>query len=408
MEFETNVNPITAKRIVKAIDDAEAEGDDLVLIQLDTPGGLVASMETIVKRMLASKVPTVVWVGPAGAKAASAGFFILIAADVATMAPGTRTGAASTVFGTGKSTEDNLLLKKLNEDHAALLRSMAERRGRNPEASEQTVFSAKAYEESVALSEGLIDFVAQDIDELLELLDGREIQRFDGTTVTLHTAGARFVTSEFSWRHEIMEVLGNPTVAYLLLMVGLLGLYAEFSHPGLVLPGVFGALCLLLFAFTAQALPVSAIGVLLILLAIVMFILEIKVTSFGMLTVGGIISLITGSLILIEGPIPELRVPPSVVLPGSIVVAALCVVALRLALRAQLARVGTGVEGLTSEIGTVAEVLSPQGKVFVHGELWNAASAAGTIPQGARVRVVRVDNMLLTVEPADDQPTGRS
>ena len=408
VEFEAVVNPVTAHRIVRAIDDAEAEGDDLILIQLDTPGGLVSSMEEIVKRMLASEVPVVVWVGPAGARAASAGFFILMAADVAVMAPGTRTGAASTVMLGGENTEDNVLLKKANEDSAALIRSIARHRNRNVEACENAVMEAKAYEEMVALERGLIDFVAKDRSELLELLDMREIRRFDGSTVTVRTAGATFVSSQFPWRQEFMEVLSHPIVAYLLFLGGLAGIYMEFSHPGAVFPGVVGALCLLMFALAAQALPVSAVGILLVVLSIVMFILEVKVTSFGMLTVGGVICLVLGSAILIDGPIPELRVPLELVLPLSLALAAVCALTVRLVFKAQQDGVGTGVEGMTGETGTVTQVLDPEGKVFVHGEIWNAASVAGTIPQGNRVRVVSVDNMRLTVVPTDAAAGARS
>ena len=408
VEFEAVVNPVTAHRIIRAIDDAEAEGDDLILIQLDTPGGLVTSMENIVKRMLASEVPIVVWVGPSGARAASAGFFILMAADVAVMAPGTRTGAASTVILGGENTEDNVLLKKANEDSAALVRSIARQRNRNVEACEQAVMDAKAYEETVALERGLIDFVARDRSELLELLDAREIKRFDGSTVTVRTAGATFVSSQFPWRQKFMEVLSNPIVAYLLFLGGVAGIYMEFSHPGAVFPGVVGALCLLMFALAAQALPVSAVGILLVGLSIVMFILEVKVTSFGMLTVGGVICLMLGSAILIDGPIPELRVPLELVLPLSLALGAVCAFTVRLVFKAQQDRVGTGVEGMTGETGTVTQVLDPEGKVFVHGEIWNAASSAGTIPQGDRVRVVRVDRMRLTVEPAGTSAGDRS
>jgi membrane-bound serine protease (ClpP class) len=401
VEFETTVNPVTAMRITRAIDAAEDEGDALVLIRLDTPGGVVTSMETIVKRMLAADVPVVTWVGPAGAHAASAGFFILIASDVAAMAPGTRTGAASTIFGSGEGSEDNVLLKKMNEDSAALLRSIAHRRGRNVEASEETVFSAKAYEEKAALELGLIDLIAADRDELLARLDGREVTLFDGTAVTLHTEGARIVETEFGFKHAFMEFLGNPTLAYLLLSVGLLGIYIEITHPGVILPGVVGAICLLLFAIAAQALPISSIGVMLILLAAVLFLLEIKVTSFGMLTVGGLFCLVVGSLMLVDGPIPELRVPIEVVLPTSLVVAALCAFVVRLVLRAHRARVGTGIEGLAGEIGTVTQALAPEGKVFVHGEIWNAAAASGKIGAGVRVRVLAVEDSRLTVEAAD-------
>ncbi len=397
VEFETTVNPVTALRVTRAIDEAEREGAELVLIRLDTPGGLVGSMEKIVKRILGSDVPVVTWVGPAGAHAASAGFFILLASDVAAMAPGTRTGAASTVFGTGEGSEDNVLLKKANEDSAALLRSIAARRGRNSEASEETVFSAKSYEEQLALELGLVDVVVSDTAELLRWLDSREITRFDGSTQVLRTAGARLVESEFSARLLFMEFLANPTVAYLLLSFGLLGIFIEITHPGVVFPGVVGVICLLLFAITAQTLPVSAIGVTLILLAIGMFVLEVKVPSFGMLTVGGLFCLVVGSLMLFDGPIPELRVHLGVVLPMSLVLGLACTLVMRLVVKAQRDRVETGVEGLVGEVGTVTRALAPGGKVFVHGELWDADSAAGAISEGTRVRVKSVEAMRLTV-----------
>jgi membrane-bound serine protease (ClpP class) len=406
VEFEAAITPISAKRILRAIDDAEAAGDSLVLIELDTPGGLVASMEEIVKRELSARVPIVVWVGPAGAKAASAGFFLLVSADVAAMAPGTRTGAASTVYGVGgENKEGDVMLKKSNEDLAALIRSIADHRGRNPEACEEAVFAAKAYEEQVALDKGLVDVIAATREELLQKLDGREIERFDGSRVVLETADARFVESEFGFRHGFMELLASPAVASILLLIGMLAIYVEFTNPGAILPGVVGALCLLLFALSAQVLPISAIGVLLIVLAAVMFLLEVKIASYGLLTLGGTVSLVIGSMMLIDGPIPELRVPAIVVLPTSLLVAVLCAVAMRLAIRAHRTKVSTGVEGLAGEIGRVIHALSPEGKVFVRGEIWNAASVTGPIPEGARVRVVRVDDMLLTVEAAEGPST---
>jgi membrane-bound serine protease (ClpP class) len=408
VDFATTVNPATALRITAAIDDAEREGDELVLIQLDTPGGFVESMEPIVKRLLSAEVPVVVWVGPSGARAASAGFFILIAADLAAMAPGTRTGAASTVMIGGDNREDDVLLKKSNEDLAALVRSVAERRGRNVEFAERAVFEAKAYEEQVALEQGLIDLVADSRETLLAALDGREVRRFDGTTAVLRTAGARLVESSFPPRQRFMELLAQPWLAALLLLGGLAGLYVEFTHPGVVFPGVAGALCLLLFFLSAQVLPISAIGVLLILLGLVMFVLEIKVTSFGMLTVGGVVCLIIGSLILVEGPIPELRVPLRLVLPASLTMGLVCALAMTLAVRAQRERVQTGIEGLVGRIGSVTRELAPEGKILVQGELWNALSTGPAISRGSKVRIVRVNGLELTVEPlaaVGEEPT---
>ncbi|MDX1389228.1 MAG: nodulation protein NfeD [Acidobacteriota bacterium] len=408
VDFENRpITPATAKRILNAIDDAEEQGNDLILIQLDTPGGLVSTMTDIVKRILASEVPVVVWVGPSGSHAASAGFFVLLSADVATMAPGTRTGAASTVYGSGgESKEGDVMLEKINKDHAALLRSIITRRAGSQEAvdaAEKAVFSAEAFSETEALDLGLIDFVAGDLDEVLEGLDGREITRFDGTTVVVQTAGARFVSSEIDFRQKLFEFLADPIVAYVLLMLGMLGIYIEMSNPGLVFPAVVGALCLILGAFAMQFLPVSTIGALLIVLAIVMFILEIKVTSFGMLTVGGGLCLVIGSLMLFDGPIPALRLPPSLVIPIAVVFVGVVAVAMRFVIAAQRARVATGVEGLVGEVGTVTR----DGMVFVHGELWEATTQNGPLPVGTRVRVLKAEGLRLTVERvADDRPEG--
>jgi len=408
VDFEDKyVLPGFEDRIIRAIDDADREANDLVVVQLDTPGGMVSSMETIVKRMLAAKTPIVVWVGPSGARAGSAGFFILIAADVAAMAPGTRAGAASVVFGAGKSEEGDVLLKKANQDAAALVRTIAEHRGRNVEACEKAVFAADAYTDKIALESGIVDLVAKDRDDLLGQLDGKAIHRFDGSVAVLRTAGARFVQTETHLQQKFIEFVASPVMAYLLLILGLGGLYVELTHPGLVFPGVVGVLCLLLFALASRVLPVSTVGLLLILLAVVMFILEIKVASYGMLTVGGTVCLVIGSLMLFRGPIPELRLPISVALPPALALAALCAVAVRLAVRAQRAAVGTGVEGLVGEVAEVTQDLVPEGKVFVHGELWDATLQSGVARAGQRVRVVRVDNMRLVVETVGTGPAGR-
>lgn len=264
------------------------------------------------------------------------------------------------------------------------------------------MFAAEAYTDTVALNTGIINLVAKDRDDLLRQLDGRDVRRFDGSTVRLTTQGARFEQTEVGARQKVMEFIASPYVAYLLFLLGVGGLYVEMTHPGLVFPGVIGVACLILFAFASQILPVSTIGVLLILLAIVLFVLEIKVTSYGMLTVGGILCLLVGSTMLFKGPIPEMRLPLYVALPPSLALGALCAFAVRLAVRAQRTKVATGVEGLTGEVGDVTRDLEPEGMVFVHGETWNAVSSSGPIPRGARVRVVKVENLRLTVEPTGD------
>jgi len=403
VDFDQSVNPISIHRITRAIEEAEANGEEMVILRLDTPGGMVVSLHTTVQAILNSKVPIVAWVAPAGAHAASAGFFILVAADVAVMSPGTRTGAASTIVMGGENREDDVGLRKMNEDGAALLRSIAERRGRDKQACEDAVFAAKAFEESVALEKGLIDFIAGDRDELLELLDGREVRRFDGEVVTLRTAGAVFTESSFAARQLFFEFLADPTIAFLLLTVGVFLVYFEFQNPGMFVPGILGAIFLLLFAVAAMNLPVSVLGLLLIGLSVVLFVLEVKIVSHGLLTLGGAVSLIAGSLILFEGPIPELRVPPVVVLPVSGAIVLFIVIVMRMALRAARARIATGVEGLEAKIATVTRSLAPRGKVFVHGETWNAVTSGPDVPQGEKVRVVGVEDMLLTVEPLNGE-----
>jgi len=405
VRFETDINTATARRIVEAIDAADAAGDTLVLIELDTPGGSVDATEDVVKKMLAAKTPIAVWVGPSGARAASGGFYLLIAADVAAMAPGTRTGAAAVIFGMGKSEEGDILLKKATNDLAALARSIAEHRGRSVAACDKAVISAESFTDAAATKEGLVDLVAKDRDDLLRQLDGRKVHRFDGRETTLALAGAVLVepvrTSTARIEERIGGFLANPTVVYLLFLIGLAGLYAEFNHPGTWVPGLVGAVALILFAFAAQQLPVSAIGLVLVLTGLALFVLELKIASHGIFGVLGTICVIAGSLMLFPGSGGRVKPPLLVVLPGSLTLAAFCFVATRLAVAARRAPTATGVEGLKGEVGVVEEPCAPEGTVFVHGELWKATAASGSVPTGARVRVVRVRDLIIDVEPVD-------
>ncbi len=396
VRFEGPITAPSSQRILRALADADAAHDSLVLVELDTPGGTVDATETTVKAMLAARTPVVVWVGPAGARAASGGFFLLMAADVAAMAPGTRTGVASVISMFGPNPEEDVARKKVQNDLAAGVRSITEQRGRNGDAADRAVQKAEAFTEKTALKEGLIDLVVPDRETLLRALDGRSVRRFGGEALVLATAGARTVTSEVDWMQRILEFLGRPEVAALLLLLGLGGLYLEFSTPGAILPGVVGVVSLVLFAVSASILPISALGVLLIVVALVLFALEVKIVSHGLLTVGGLAALIAGALLLVK--VPELRLPLGFVLPTAVAVAALCVLAVRLAVRAQRAPVRTGVEGMRGEVGTVTESLDPEGKIFVHGELWNAVAASRPLPAGTRVKVTGVSNLKLTVE----------
>jgi membrane-bound serine protease (ClpP class) len=355
--------------------------------------------------MLASKTPIAVWVGPSGARAASGGFYLLIAADVAAMAPGTRTGAAAVIFGMGKSEEGDVLLKKATNDLAAMARSIAEHRGRNVEACDKAVISAESFTDAAAVKAGLVDLVAQDRQDLLKQLDGRHVKRFDGRDTTLAIASATIVEPVRSKTAKIEErvggFLGNPTVVYLLFLIGLAGLYAEFNHPGSWVPGLVGAVALILFAFSAQQLPVSAIGLILVLLGLALFVLELKIASHGIFGVLGTICVLAGSLMLFPGSRGDLRPPLMVVLPGSLTLATFCFFATRLAIKARLAPLATGVEGLRGEVGVVEQALEPEGTVFVHGELWKAIAASGPVAAGTKVRVLRVRDLVVDVEPVD-------
>jgi membrane-bound serine protease (ClpP class) len=406
VRFETEINGATARRILEAVDAADAAGDALVLIELDTPGGSVDATETIVKKLLVAKTPTAVWVGPSGARAASGGFYLLIAADVAAMAPGTRTGAAAVVFGMGKSEDGDVLLKKATNDLAALARSIAEHRGRNVEACDKAVVSAESFTDGAAAKSGIVDLVAKDREDLLRQLDGRKVKRFDGREVTLALAQATIVepvrTSAAKIEERVGGFLGNPTVVYLLFLIGLAGLYAEFNHPGTWVPGLVGAVALILFVFSAQQLPISAIGLILVLLGLALFVLELKIASHGLLGVAGTVCVIAGSVMLFPGAGGDLRPPLLVVLPGSLTLAVFCFAATRLAIKARSAPVASGVEGLRGEIGVVEQALAPEGTVFVHGELWKAMAASqDPVPAGVRVRVVGVRNLIVDVEPVD-------
>jgi membrane-bound serine protease (ClpP class) len=405
VRFDTDISTATARRIVDALDAADAAGDALVVVELDTPGGDVEATESIVKKMLAAKTPVAVWVGPSGAQAASGGFYLLIAADVAAMAPGTRTGAASVIFGMGESNEGNILLKKATNDLAALARSIAEHRGRNVEACDKAVLTAESFTDGAAAKSGLVDLVAKDRDDLLRQLDGRPVKRFDGSRTTLAIARATIVEPSRTKGDRIEERVGgflsNPTTVYLLFLIGLAGLYAEFNHPGSWVPGLVGAVALILFAFSAQRIPVSVVGFILVVAGLALFVLELKIASHGLLALAGTACLIAGSLVLFPGAGGDLRPPLAVVLPGSLVLAGFCFGATRLAIKARRAPLATGVEGLRGEIGVVERACAPHGTVFVHGELWTAMAAGPPVPAGARVRVVRVRDLVVDVEPVD-------
>jgi membrane-bound serine protease (ClpP class) len=394
VELDGVVHVITAAHVVQAIDRADAEGAPIVVIRMDTPGGLDSSMRQIVDRMLNCRTPVAVFVGPSGARAASAGFIIAVAADVAAMAPGTNIGAAHPVAGLGQM--DEVMSKKVTSDAAAYIRSKAERRGRNVEMAEKAVVESKSFTEKEALELKLIDLVAKDIPDLLAQLEGREVKRFDGTTVVLRLAGHRTVDLRMDWRQAILSAIARPEILFLLLLGALAGLGAEISHPGLVFPGVLGALCLILFLFASQIIPVNWAGVLLVVLALGLFIAEVKVASYGLLTVGGLVAMILGAMMLVDSPLPELRVNPWRLVPVILAFAAFAIALVRLVFQAQRRRAQTGAEGLRGQPGKAESDLDPEGWVIVQGERWRAR-AGERIAAGGEVEVLSVEGLRLRV-----------
>jgi membrane-bound serine protease (ClpP class) len=394
VELDGVVHAVTAAHVVQAIDRADAGNAPLLVIRMDTPGGLDSSMRQIVDRMLNCRTPVAVWVGPSGARAASAGFVITVAADVAAMAPGTNIGAAHPVAGIGQM--DEVMSKKVTQDAAAYIRSKAERRGRNVEMAEKAVVESKSFTEKEALELKLVDLVASDVPDLLRQLDGREITRFDGTKVTLRLTAEKTVEVGMDWRQAILSTIARPEILFLLLLGALAGLGAEISHPGLIFPGVVGALCLILFLFASQIIPVNWAGVLLVVLAIGLFIAEVKVTSYGLLTLGGIVAMILGAMMLVDSPLPELRVDPWKLLPVILAFAAFAIALVRLVLQAQRRRALTGAEGLVGLRGEAATELEPEGWVSVQGELWRARSDE-PVRRGETVEVVSSKGLRLRV-----------
>jgi membrane-bound serine protease (ClpP class) len=392
------INPVIADFIIAELKAANEAEERAFLLEIDTPGGLDTAMRSIIQAILASRSPVIVYVYPSGARAASAGALITLAADFAVMAPGTNLGAAHPVaIAPGGGEKDETMMAKVVNDAVAYARSIAEQRGRNVEWAERIVRESISTPASEALELKVIDLVAADEAALLEGLDGRRYLR-DGKALTLETAGTVLLYAEMSWRQRILTVLSNPNVAYLLLMLGILGIFFEISQPGVILPGAIGAIALLLAFYAFQTLPVNYAGVLLILLAVVLFVLEIKVASYGMLTVGGIIALALGSLMLIESSEPYLQISRVVIFATVSVCAGFFSLVLWFVVRTQRTRFVSGLEGMESERGVADSDIHHEGRAFVHGESWDAFSAE-PIAKGERIEVVRVvENMRLEVK----------
>ncbi len=400
---DDTIQPASQSFIARVIGEAERDGRDLVVMELDTPGGLLESTDDITSTILGSEVPVVVFVAPAGARAASAGFFILISADVAAMAPGTRTGAAHPVGGQGEDIGEHMEAKVTN-DASKNIRSIAEGRGRNPDKAVEAVVESSSYTASEALELGLIDLVVNDIDEILEELNGREITRFDGSVVTLDLEDPSIVTAEASSAEKFLSVLANPNIAYLLMALGMLGIYVEVTHPGAIFPGVVGVIAMLLALYSLSVLPVNLAGVALIVVGLLLFVLEVKVTSFGMLTVGGLISFVLGSLMLFDSPVPDMRVSLGVIIPTALLVALVTGFLLSRVLKAHSRRPTTGTDGMVGEVGRVVRDLDPRGTVAVHGEWWDARTLGAHAAKDEEVRVLAVAGRYLEVERVDGAP----
>jgi len=347
-------------------------------------------MREIIERILSSKVPVAVYVTPSGGRSASAGFFIAIACDIFVMAPGTNTGAAHPVGVsiTGQQM-DKTMEEKVTHDAASYIKSIAEKRGRNTKMAEDAVRKSFSYTEKEALEGNLIDLIANNEQEIVDYFNGRSIKRFNGEELLLELEGDEITEISMSARQKFLLTISNPNLAYILFMIGLLGLYFEFSNPGAIIPGVVGAISLLLAIFAFQILPINYVGLMLILLAIGLFILEIKIQSYGILSIGGIISMIIGSTMLINSPIPELRPSLNFIIPVAIGVSLIIIFLIFITVQAHSKKASTGKEGLIGEIGTVQKNLNPEGTVFVHGEIWNA-EAPEEIPKGTKVKVVEV------------------
>jgi membrane-bound serine protease (ClpP class) len=396
IEVADAISPGTAEFIKSGIKTAEENGAACIIIELDTPGGLAESMRIIVQSILNSRVPVVVYVYPSGGRAASAGVMITMAADIAAMAPGTNIGAAHPVGAGGKDIDGKMSEKVIN-DMVAQAKSVAEQRGRNAKWVEDAIRESVSVTETEALKENIIDLIAKNTDDLLRQLNGREIK----DKGELKLDNVKKVVLEETMRTKILKTISNPNIAYILLMIGLAGLYFELSHPGAIFPGVIGGISLILAFFALQTLPVNYAGILLIVLAIIFFIMEMKITSYGLLSVAGIVSLLLGSLMLFEGSTPDMTLSLKVLLPTIILISGFFVVVASLVFRAQISKPATGSMGLVGEIGVVKKALTPVGKVFVHGELWNARSKE-PVDEDAKVRVVSVVNLMLEVESVDD------
>jgi len=396
VDIDGVVHPVTVEIVGHALEQAKRDGAELLLIRLNTPGGLMEATRQVIEEIIASPVPVAVFVSPSGGRAASAGFFLLLSGDIAAMAPGTNTGAATPVLISGEM--DPIMRKKVESDAAAFLRGIASKRERNAELAEKAILESRSFTYKEALDNKLIDLVAQDETALVAALDGRKVVRFDGSSRVLKLTGAVLEAYEPTWRERFMQAISDPNIALILLVLGALGIYIEFTSPGLIFPGVAGGILALLGLSALSVLPISWLGAALLLLALALFVLEAKFASHGILGTGGAVSMILGAVLLINSPIPEMRIQWTTAIGLTLPFAVITVFLLSLVIRARAAKVATGSAGMVHEIGVARTALSPEGKVFIHGEFWDAVSTV-PVEAGARVRVIAVEGLRLKVEP---------
>ncbi len=400
IEVESIITPVSSEFIIKSIEKAEDENAHCLIIELDTPGGLLESTRQITKSFLASNIPVIVYVSPQGSRAASAGVFISYAAHIVAMAPSTNIGAAHPVNIGGGSDTSSVMTDKITNDAVAQIKALAEKSGRNVEWAEKAVRESVSITEKEALELNVINFISPTVDSLLNQIDGMQVEVATGK-YTLKTKNTRIIYREMNFRYRILEKISNPNVAYILLMLGIYGLFFELSNPGSIFPGVVGAIFIILAFYALQTLPVNYAGLLLILLAIVLFILEVKITSYGLLTIGGIIAMTLGSLMLIEQPPdnfqPALSISLSLILTFVIITAAFFIFAFSMVFKTHLKKVTTGTAGIIGEKGATQTKINPEGNVLIHGEIWKAISDQ-KIKKGEKIHVVSVEGLMLKVE----------
>jgi len=394
IKVQATINPTIAEFITSSIKKAASSGDEAIIIELDTPGGLDTAMRDIIKELLSPPLPVIVYVHPSGGRAASAGVLITMAANIAAMTPGSNIGAAHPVnVGGGEMSKE--MNEKITNDAVAYIKGLAEKRGRNVEWAEKAVKESASIPAEEALKLNVIDILAKDIDDLLKQLDGRKVTTNKGE-ITLSTKGVKVIRDDMGFGRKILNVISDPNVAYILMMLGLLGIYFELANPGALLPGVLGAICLILAFYAFQTIPVNYAGVLLILLSIVLFVAEAMVTSYGILAIGGIVAMFLGSIMLFDSPLPYLRASLLVIIPTVLTTAGLFILAITYAIRAQFRKTETGAEGMIGQVGEAESRIAPEGKVFVAGEYWDAESDE-IIEEGEKVRVTALKGLKLKV-----------